>query len=321
LKSGPLRRRSLTKSYIYPVRKNSPPEFSNGVYSDTGRILCQRDGGQSATEYFYVTDRLGSVRQVVGIVDNEPAIVLSYTYSPFGQMLEQSKKTGFEYSFNSFLFTGQWFDSEFGQYYLRARQYDPVLMRFTARDPVRGKFQNPLTLHPYMYCINGPINKIDLSGNLSVPLSPITTGHILHTHSINLACYATDLGDWRFFDLAEFTVRFTPVAMSIAFIASYIPDFKYTYPVIVVYNTMTDPSAAGLGVSGLFMNPWAVSGYALGFWTVAERIGVGSGDVDDFLEWKGGFFADIENMYRGTGQVWDFAQLDEVWDSVVETWD
>ena len=94
---------SLTKSYIY---------------SNRGQLLCQRDGGQSADEYFYVTDRLGSVRQ---LIDSAGDVKNNYTYDPFGQMLEQGKKTGFEYSFNSFLFTGQWFDSEFGQYYLRAR--------------------------------------------------------------------------------------------------------------------------------------------------------------------------------------------------------
>jgi len=145
---------SLTKSYIY---------------SNTSQILCQRDGGQSAPEYFYVTDRLGSVRQVVSIVDNEPAVVLSYTYSPFGQMLEQGKKTGFEYSFNSFLFTGQWFDSEFSQYYLVARMYDPVLMRFTARDPVKSRFSRPLSLHKYLYCENDPLNRIDPRGLLYDP--------------------------------------------------------------------------------------------------------------------------------------------------------
>ena len=87
---------SLTKSYIY---------------SDTGQILCQRDGGQSANEYFYVTDRLGSVRQ---IIDSSGNVVRNYTYDPFGQSLEESGSFG-----NPFMFTGQWFDSEFSQYYLR----------------------------------------------------------------------------------------------------------------------------------------------------------------------------------------------------------
>ena len=44
--------------------------------------------------------------------------------------------------------------------------YDPELMRFTTRDPVKGKFNDPITLHPYLYCINDPLNEIDPSGEL-----------------------------------------------------------------------------------------------------------------------------------------------------------
>jgi len=66
----------LTKSYIY---------------TDKSRILAQRNGGQAAAEYFYVTDRLGSVRQVI---DANCSVVRNYTYSPFGQLLEQGQTQG-----------------------------------------------------------------------------------------------------------------------------------------------------------------------------------------------------------------------------------
>ncbi|MHC4076433.1 MAG: RHS repeat domain-containing protein [Planctomycetota bacterium] len=135
------------------------------IYSNRSQILCQRDGGQSADEYFYVTDRLGSVRQ---LVDNTGNLVLNYTYSPFGATLESSIKDGYESSFNSFMFTGQWWDDEFDQYYLRARMYDPALGRFTTRDPVRGRFNQPLSLHRYLYCQNDPINRIDPSGEFAL---------------------------------------------------------------------------------------------------------------------------------------------------------
>ena len=57
------------------------------IYSSSSQILCQRDHNDPADftvydEYFYVTDRLGSVRLVVneaGDVNN------SYTYNPFGE--------------------------------------------------------------------------------------------------------------------------------------------------------------------------------------------------------------------------------------------
>ena len=80
--------------------------------------------------YFYIHDRLGSVRLVI----NEAKDVNnSYVYNPFGQLFTAECN---ETVYNPFLFTGQWYDFEFNQYYLRARMYDPVLGRFTSRDPV-----------------------------------------------------------------------------------------------------------------------------------------------------------------------------------------
>lgn len=65
------------------------------------------------------------------------------------------------------MFTGQYYDSEIGQYYMRARQYDPQLMRFTGRDLVTGEQEYPLTLHKYLYCGNDSINRIDPSGKFA----------------------------------------------------------------------------------------------------------------------------------------------------------
>ena len=108
--------------------------------------------------YFYITDRLGNVRVVIdadGVAQN------SYSYTPFGQYLANNYV---ENVYNPLKFTGQWYDEEIGQYYLRARQYDPELMRFISRDPVRGKYEQPLTLHPYLYCVNAPTQFVDPTG-------------------------------------------------------------------------------------------------------------------------------------------------------------
>jgi RHS repeat-associated protein len=109
---------------------------------------------------YYIHDRLGSVRLVInpaGDVNN------TYTYNPFGEDLATECTETAE---NNFKFTGQWYDSEIGQYYLRARQYDPALMRLTGRDPVKGKFQEPMSLHRYLYCLNNPINATDKTGRM-----------------------------------------------------------------------------------------------------------------------------------------------------------
>ena len=137
----------------------------------------------------------------------------STTYTPFGQLYPGPIPDAIA---NPWKFTGQWHDAEIDQYHLRARQYDPTLMRFTSRDPITGKFSEPLTLHKYLYCSNDPMNNIDLTGKLSWKLvAPIMTGHALKNLALSQASYATDSGDWRFFDLAFMTTKFTPYAIGL----------------------------------------------------------------------------------------------------------
>ncbi len=93
------------------------------------------------------------------MLDDDGSIQNAYTYDAYGTPLE-----AYENLDNRMLFTGQWYDSEIEQYYLRARMYEPKMMRFTGRDPVRGKFKEPLTLHKYLYCMNDPVNLVDPDG-------------------------------------------------------------------------------------------------------------------------------------------------------------
>ena len=130
-----------------------------------GQVLAQHDiDGQQDDIYFYLHDRLGSVRLIIeydsqaGSVD----VVKYYIYEPFGQVLDSGGTFD-----NPFMFTGQYFDSEIEEYYLRARQYNPHISRFTSRDPVAGKFKEPLTLHRYLYCLNDPVNGVDPSGEMT----------------------------------------------------------------------------------------------------------------------------------------------------------
>jgi RHS repeat-associated protein len=132
---------SVKKAYIY----------------GNSQIIAQYDGNPfSANKYFYLHDRLGSVRQ---LINQNGAVVVMYTYNPFGETIESDGTFC-----NPFRFTGQYYDSEISQYYLRARQYEPHLGRFVSRDPVLGQFDEPLTLHKYLYSENNPINLFDPNG-------------------------------------------------------------------------------------------------------------------------------------------------------------
>jgi len=132
------------------------------IYAN-GQILCQHNGDHTASRYFYLHDRLGSVRQVI---DTSGNVKNCYTYQPFGELFATETTENMP---NPFKFTGQYYDSEISEYYLRARQYDPHIGRFTTRDPVAGKFEEPLSLHRYLYCGSDPVNRIDLIGLLYTP--------------------------------------------------------------------------------------------------------------------------------------------------------
>jgi RHS repeat-associated protein len=125
------------------------------IYANA-EILSEHDGGYNATQYYYLHDRLGSVREVL---NSSGAVVKMFTFNPFGETIED-----YGSYYTPWQFTGQYLDSETNMYYLRARQYSPYLSRFTGRDLIVGQFENPLTLHKYLYCGNNPINMVDLTG-------------------------------------------------------------------------------------------------------------------------------------------------------------
>ena len=80
---------------------------------------------------FYLHDRLGSVRQ---LIDTSGNVKNRYTYRPFGETYDDEGEVE-ETITNPFKFTGQYYDSEIDEYYLRARQYDPHIGRFTSGVP------------------------------------------------------------------------------------------------------------------------------------------------------------------------------------------
>ena len=188
------------------------------IYAN-GQVLTQHDIDDDALPakddmYFYLHDRLGSVRQVI---DNSASVVKYYTYQSFGKTIEDGGTFD-----NPFQFTGQYFDSEIKEYYLRARQYDPHIARFTARDPVFGQFYRPLTLHSYLYCMSDPVNMVDPEGRWAWNLvSPILSGHALYWHGVDFVAYAVSSKNWKFFHLADLTFKFMPVGMAMSSVISY----------------------------------------------------------------------------------------------------
>jgi RHS repeat-associated protein len=101
--------------------------------------------------YYYYTDQLGSVRATA---DSRGTSVNTYAYDVYGNL---SSSTGTVA--NPFRYAGQYFDTESGFYYLRARYYDPSTEQFVTKDPLAGG-----TRQPYIYASDTPLNMSDPAG-------------------------------------------------------------------------------------------------------------------------------------------------------------
>ncbi|NER00511.1 MAG: RHS repeat-associated core domain-containing protein, partial [Cyanothece sp. SIO2G6] len=105
---------------------------------------------------YYLVDALGSTRLMT---DEEGTVIASYDYDAFGEVIASTGNVE-----NDYLFTGEQFDSELDEYYLRARYYDPTTGRFDKRDFYEGRIGEPVTMHKYIYTHQNPATFTDPSG-------------------------------------------------------------------------------------------------------------------------------------------------------------
>ncbi len=121
----------------------------SSTYYSRGLGLISRKSG-AATDYYY-TNSHGDVTK---LVSSGGSVIVDYSYDAFGN---QNSETG---DMNPFRYCGEYFDSESGSIYLRARYYDPGTGRFISEDPIKDG------LNWYVYVSNNPVNKWDPTGLL-----------------------------------------------------------------------------------------------------------------------------------------------------------
>lgn len=135
--------------------------YSAEVYVRGTNLLAKfsKQSGNVKTDYQYYTQNAHG--DVVNLTDSTGAITKSYKYDAFGveQNIDDSDS-------NAFRYCGEYYDSESGTIYLRARYYDPTIGRFISRDSVTGENTDPLSLNLYTYCENNPIYGVDPSGHM-----------------------------------------------------------------------------------------------------------------------------------------------------------
>lgn len=132
-----------------------------GVYDAAGNLLTSYSYGHglltalSGTNLVYYTfDALGSTSE---LTDASGQVVNAYSYNPFGSLLQQSEAVA-----NVFEFVGELgvMDDQNGLIYMRAREYDAGVGRFTQEDPINV----PGGINLYCYAGNLTTCYIDPTG-------------------------------------------------------------------------------------------------------------------------------------------------------------
>ena len=120
--------------------------YGNGV----DQVLAEETG---TNVRWFLADEQGTIKDVV---DNTGTVIDHVSYDSLGRIVNQTNPLALRYAY-----TGREWDGETGQYYNRARYYDPTVGRFISEDPLGfGAGDSNLT----RYVFNNPANYIDPSG-------------------------------------------------------------------------------------------------------------------------------------------------------------
>ena len=151
----------------------------------------QRTELSPETRVRFFTDELGSPRMPAEGVDGNAAGLLSYEafgaaagISGLGGLSGLSGLSGLFAGGSGTgmpaAFTGHRADPVTGFYDAGWRQYDPVSGCFLSQDPVRGDLMTPMSLNPYLYCLNDPVNAVDPTGMIAAWLAGGIVGAVVN---------------------------------------------------------------------------------------------------------------------------------------------
>lgn len=145
------------QAYAQVIAEQDASDVIGKEYVFGNDLISQSAGSE---QHFYHYDSLGTTRD---LSDNSGQLSDSYAYEAFGELLNQTGSTD-----NNYLYTGEQYDAELDNYYLRARYYDQGIGRLTQQDEWTGDFNSPITLNKYVYANSDGVNWTDPSGYFGI---------------------------------------------------------------------------------------------------------------------------------------------------------
>ena len=234
-------------------------------YDDQGAPVSVELNG---TRYYYHRNLQGDV---IGLYIYTGAQVVSYTYDPWGKLLNITDTSGTDIgTLNPLRYRGYYYDTETGFYFLQSRYYDPTVGRFINVDGqlsgVGGDMQG---YNLFAYCQNDPVNLSDNTGHWP-RWATIAVGALVATAAIAATiatmgaaapaavCTLTSIG----MSLgASYTVASvaasTAVAATIFAASAYAGDIAYSsvtgesYMLNTIFRGNTEAYNAGLAITSM----------------------------------------------------------------------
>ena len=147
-----------TKQHLWCGTQRCEARDASGSLSNGKQFLAQGQVNfvsSTPTNYFYITDHLGSIREMTKTVSGTTTIEAQYGYAPYGQV---AKLTGSQDA--DFQYAGYYVDGKSGLNLTLFRQYNPGVGRWLSKDPL-GEFAGH---NLFTYVGGNPISAVDVLG-------------------------------------------------------------------------------------------------------------------------------------------------------------
>lgn len=178
-------------------------EFVFDANREYAQVLVEFDAQQESTNYVYADDipisqkSTGStsylhdnfIGTITHTTDEAGELGGAGVYSAFGDLI--SSDSGFNSKIG---FAGEYYDADVGLGYHRARFLDVANARFVSTDAYFGDFENPTSLHRYLYAANSPTIFSDPSGDMTLSEKIQVVGMVGGLAGIGLAVVTGAIG-------------------------------------------------------------------------------------------------------------------------------